>query len=45
VPTRTTIRTGAKVRTFVATSVTDDPLPDALSELPDAVKALLRAHG
>jgi outer membrane lipoprotein-sorting protein len=41
VPTRTTIRTGAQVRTFVATSVTDEPLPDSLFEMPDAVKALL----
>jgi len=41
VPTRTTIRSGKAVRTFVASSVTDDPLPDSLFELPDAVKALL----
>src|SRR5262249_44572432 len=45
VPTRMTIRSGAAVRTFVASSVTHDPLPDALFELPDAVKALLPGRG
>jgi len=45
VPTRMTIRSGAATRTFVATSVTDDPLPDSLFELPDPVKALLPARG
>jgi len=45
VPTRMTIRAGTAVRTFVATSVTDDPLPEARFELPDAVKALLPARG
>jgi len=45
VPTRITIRSRKAVRTFVASSVTDDPLPEALFELPDAVKALLPARG
>ena len=45
VPTRTTIRTGAQLRRFVAISVTDEPLPDSLFELPAAVKALLPVGG
>jgi hypothetical protein len=45
VPTRTTIRTGTQLRTFVATSVSDEPLPDSLFELPDAVKTLLPPSG
>jgi len=45
VPTRMTIRTGDKTRTFIATSVSDARLPDSMFALPDAVKALLPAGG
>lgn len=40
--TKLTARTGDHVRTFTYTSVTYEPLPDSMFELPAAVKALLK---
>jgi hypothetical protein len=42
IATRTTSRTGDQVRTFTYTSVSYEPLADAIFELPQAVKALLK---
>ena len=37
-----TVRTGDRVRTFTKTSVSYDPIPDSIFEMPAAVKALLK---
>jgi hypothetical protein len=42
VATKTTSRTGKSVRTFTYTSVTYQPLSDAVFELQEPVKALLK---
>jgi outer membrane lipoprotein-sorting protein len=44
-PTKMVVRTAANTRTLTAVSVTDDPLPDSLFVLPDAIKALLHSSG
>jgi hypothetical protein len=40
--TKNTARSGDHVRTFVYKTVTYEPLPDSLFELPPAVKALMK---
>ncbi len=42
VATKVTSRTGAHTQTFTYTSVSYEPLPDSVFELPQAVKALLK---
>jgi len=42
VPTKLTARSGNDARTFTTTSLTYEPIPDSVFDLPPAVKALLK---
>jgi hypothetical protein len=42
VATKQTVHTGDRIRTFTKTSVSYEPIPDSIFEMPAAVKALLK---